>query len=98
MNNVAQHHPNGAEGLASDMLNQAPMETRKPKKIVIKFKELGKGLRVIRGKKTLKQLGAILSLQTSYLCEIENGNKLPSMAVVHRYGRKLNYEINLVLG
>tara|TARA_R110000751_G_scaffold258036_1_gene357486 strand:+ start:28 stop:240 length:213 start_codon:yes stop_codon:yes gene_type:complete len=64
----------------------------------IHFADLGKGLREIRGDRTLKELGVILGQQISYLCEIENGNKTPSLNMLQRYGRALNTKINLVLG
>ena len=65
---------------------------------IIHFKKLGKGLRELRGEMTLKQLGIILNLQPSYICDIENGNKIPSMTVIDRYSRKLETEIRLILG
>jgi transcriptional regulator with XRE-family HTH domain len=67
-------------------------------KMQIKYKELGPGLRQLRGDQTLKQLGALLNLTTSHICEMEKGYKMPSINVIDRYARKLDTEINLVLG
>ena len=67
-------------------------------KKVISYQELGQGLKELRGEQTLKQLGVLLNLTVSHICEMERGHKLPSINVVERYARKLDTEINLVLG
>ena len=64
----------------------------------IKYKDLGKGLRELRGERTLKQFGVLLNLTGSHICEMEKGYKLPSVNVIERYARKLDTRISLVLG
>lgn len=64
----------------------------------IKYKELGEGLKELRGEMTLKQLAARLHLTTSHICEMEKGYKMPSLNVVDRYARNLGVKIDLVLG
>jgi transcriptional regulator with XRE-family HTH domain len=67
-------------------------------KKVIKIKEVGKGLRELRGDQTMKEFGVLLNLTSSHICDLEKGNKLPSLNLISRYAIRLNQEIHLILG
>jgi transcriptional regulator with XRE-family HTH domain len=62
----------------------------------IKIEELGPGLRKLRGKKKLRELGEELNLTASHINEMEHGDKMPSVNVLKRYSRVLNQKLNLV--
>lgn len=62
---------------------------------MMSFQDLGKGLKEIRGDMTLKDLGKILELTTSYISEIERGYKIPSLNVIARYADRTETDIRI---
>ena len=61
----------------------------------IKFKDLGRGLRELRGDKTQREMGFLMGLTDTHICEIEKGNKMPSLNVIQRYAKAMSTEIHL---
>jgi len=66
--------------------------------IKIGFSELGQGLKDIRGGEKLADFGRRMELTASHICEIEKGQKIPSLNVVARYAQVNEGKINLVFG
>tara|TARA_R110000822_G_scaffold156842_7_gene296575 strand:+ start:604 stop:876 length:273 start_codon:yes stop_codon:yes gene_type:complete len=63
---------------------------------IIRFEDMGPKFKEIRGLRTLKEFGALLSLTPSHICEIESGQKTPSLNVVAKYADRSETEIRLV--
>lgn len=64
----------------------------------IKIRELGEGLRQLRGDLTMHELGKMIHLQVGYICELEKGQKIPSVNVINRYSHRLGVKIQLIFG
>ena len=60
---------------------------------------LSESLRLLRVFHDLKQkeLAKALDLSSSHLCEIENGNKTPSMDVINRYAQYFKVPISSIM-
>ena len=61
----------------------------------IKAKDLGKALRKIRGKESMKDFGIKLELSNTRICGMERGDRTPSWNVMERYAKV--YGKNIVI-
>ena len=61
-------------------------------------KQIGSQLRALRGEMSQGEMAKFLQVTQSYLCQVEQGKKIPSLEMLIYFAKKLNIPVSVLLG